>query len=156
MSVRLVTPFTHVDRRSAPKGTPDLLTGRWAILDSSGDAVVPGAVRKGLYLTLEGNRIHIGTNLEFGSSPFDSTNSELLPAVVASNAVALAYGVFIYEVGPEGCDPLHSFTVGDLVATDNFGRIVAASGGNELGKVEAVTTDGDGHVTLLRVRTLGI
>lgn len=156
MSVRLVTPFTRVDRRSAPIGSGDILTGRWVVLDASGLAVVPGAVRKGLYLALEGNLIHIGGTADFGSSPFASTKSEALPAVLASGALALAYGAFIYEVGPEGCDPTHTFTVGDLVTTDNFGRIVAASSGNEIGKVEAVTTDGGSLVTLLRVRTFGL
>lgn len=156
MSVRLVTPFTRVDRRSVPIGAGDILTGRWVALDANGLAVVPGSARKGLYLALEGNLLHVGGTADFGSSPFASTKSVVLPAVLTSGALALAYGAFVYEVGPEGCDPAHSFTVGDLVATDNFGRLVAASGGNEIAKVEAVTTDGGALVTLIRVRTFGL
>jgi hypothetical protein len=158
MSVRLVTPFTQVNRRSVPIGAGALLTGRWATLDANGLAIVPGAVPViGGYLILEGSLIHVGDETDFsGSAPYASTDSNVLPSVAASGQVALAYGVFVFEVGPEGCDPTHAFSPGDLVTIDAYGRIIAASGGNQIGKVEAVSTDASALVTLLRIRTLGI
>jgi hypothetical protein len=153
--LRTVTPFTSVKRRSAPIGGSDILTGRWVTINGSGLVVAPGsAAPDALYLALEGSQIHVGSPTDFGSSPYPSTNFNELPSVVASGQLALAYGQFIYEVGPEGCDPTHTFSVGDLVTSDAYGRLVAAGGGNQIGVIESVTTDTSAHVTLLRVRTL--
>src|SRR4051812_48176072 len=134
MSVTLLSPFTQVFRRSAPKGTGDLLTGRWALVDASGQAVVPGgdAAKPGKYLILEGNVGHKGTNLEFDSSTKASTNSFSLPSVNAQGEVALAYGVFRYKVGPEAFDNVDvvnngaNYAVGKLLTDDAYGRLVPA------------------------------
>ena len=157
MAVKILSHFTATQRRSAPRGTGDLLTGRWAAVDANGQAVVPGAGSKiGLYLVLEGNLIHIGSPTDFDTSPFPSTNSEQLPANKASNQVALAYGVFRYEVGPEGCNPGASYSVRDLVTSDNFGRLITTTDEElALGSVEAVTTDTSSNVTKLVIRTFG-
>jgi len=158
MSVMLLSPFTQVFRRSAPKGVGDVLSGRWFAVDASGQVVPPVAGSAGNYLCLEGNRGHKGSNLEFAAGPaFASTNSFTLPSVVQSGECALAYGVFRYEVGPEGCDPLAVGlqTVGTPVAVDGAGRLVVAAGpAAVIGKVEAVATDVNG-ITKLTVRTYG-
>lgn len=153
----LLTPFTQVHRKSAIKsaGNTQLLSGRWATLDAAGEAALPGAgAKQGLYLVLEGSHQHIGDNTEFGAAPHDSTNAVELPSVKAAGAVGLAYGVFRYRVGPEGCDPTQTFNVDDLVAVDNHGRIIPVGGGVAIARVEAVTTDANG-VTELVLRTLG-
>jgi hypothetical protein len=155
MSCELLTPFTQALRRSAIKGE-SLLTGRWAAIDANGQAVAPGAgSKRGLNLVLEGTHIHTGSNLDFGSAAaMNSTKNEELPSVKAVGAVALAYGVFRYKVGPEGCDPAQSYTVGDLLDVDAYGRLIPASDdGDEVGRVEAVATDANG-VTELVVHTL--
>lgn len=128
MAVELVTPFSQVLRRSAIKGSGDILTGRVVAVNSTGQVVSPGTQRLGLYLALEGNLIHIGGNLstDFGAaSPFASTNAKALPSVVPTGACALAYGVFRYRVNAEGFDPAATYTVGQAVRTDADGRLVA-------------------------------
>jgi hypothetical protein len=162
MSVMLLSPFTQVFRRSAPKDTPDVMTGRWFAVNAAGLVVVPGTDGLlGLYLCLEGNKGHKGSNLEFGNvgTGYASTNSFTLPSVVQSGECALAYGAFRYEVGPEGCDPLSAgpgslAEVGTLVAVDQYGRIIPAGANVPIGKVEAVATDANG-ITKLTVRTFG-
>jgi len=159
MAVQLLTPFTQVFRRSAPKDTADLLTGRWVAIGSTGKAAVPGGGAKvGLNLVIEGNKGHKGTNLEFGNAGtgYASTNYFTLPSVAQSGEVALAYGVFRYQVGPEGCDPTAhaSLAVDALVAVDAYGRIIPVGDGVAIGKVEAISTDANG-VTLLTIRTFG-
>jgi hypothetical protein len=167
MSVMLLTPFTMVNRRSVPMGggdtvfnpTDDFLTGRWCVINASGEAVLPGNYHKvGAYLILEGNLGHNGTAEQFGnaSTGFASTSSFELPSTQQSGELALAYGVFRYQVGPEGCDPTRTFTVDGYVSIDGYGRIVPAGTGDcATGKVEAVTTDGSGNVSQLVIRTIG-
>lgn len=159
MAVELLTPFTMVNRRSAPKpAANDVLTGRWIALDTDGTVVAPGTKNvAGLYLCIEGSLGHKGTNLEFGNSGagYASTKSFEYPSVKQSNECALAYGVFRYKVGPEGCDPAATFAVDDLITIDAYGRVVPATTGDEtMGKVEAVATNDNG-VTELTVRTFG-
>lgn len=162
MSVELTTPFTMVNRRSAPMNSADILTGRWVTLDGSGIVVSPGTVRKGLYLVLEGKLGHKGGPTDFGgSTPFASTKSFEFPSAKAADAAGLAYGVFRYKVGPEGCVPSSTeaalFAAGSLVTIDNDGRVVAtgATAANAIGKAEAVSVDGGGLVTEVHVRTFG-
>ncbi len=156
MSVTLLSPFTQVFRRSAPIGdSGDILTGRWATVDASGEVVPPVAGEAGAYLVLEGNVGHKGDSTEFDDSSKDSTNSFSLPSVVAQGEIGLAYGVFRYEVGPEGFDNDDPPDAGDLVTTDQYGRLVGATGGNEIAKIEAITIDDDGGVASAVVRTLG-
>lgn len=156
MSCEIKSILSLVQRRSAPAGATQILTGRLVTLNVNGEAVYPGAgTKRGLYLVLEGTHIHKGTNLEFGTTPFNSTNAEELPAAKASKQVALAYGIFRYTVGPEGCDPAASLSVGALVEVDAAGRLIAVTtADNAMGKVEAVTTDANG-ITSLTIRTLG-
>jgi hypothetical protein len=170
MSVMLLTPFTMVNRRSAPMGgitatynpSGNYLTGRWALINASGEAVVPGIGHvKGAYLVLEGNLGHNGDPTDFGADTtgYASTSSFELPSVQQSGELALAYGAFRYQTGPEGCDPTQSFTVDGYVTLDGYGRIVpAGSAGVATGKVESVTTgvfNGSSLVTELVVRTFG-
>ena len=165
MSVMLLTPFTMVNRRSAPMGpaqsqynpSDDFLTGRWGVINAAGEVVLPGAGPvRGCYLILEGNLGHNGTAEEFEvSPPYMSTSSFELPSVQQSGEVALAYGVFRYEVGPEGCDPKANFVNDGYVQVDQWGRIVpSGTGGISIGKVESVATDANG-VTQLVIRTFG-
>jgi hypothetical protein len=149
-----------VNRRSAPKHAGvDVLTGRWFALNNAAEVILPGSSNKpGLYLAVEGNLGHKGTNLDFGNAGagYASTVSFIYPSVQQSNECALAYGVFRYEVGPEGCDPADAGLVTDaLVTVDQYGRIITAGSGDvAMGKVEAVTRDANG-VTKLVVRTFG-
>lgn len=155
MTTEILSQFSETKRRSVSSGTSDLLTGRWMALDANGQAVVPGgADKEGLYLLLEGDLIHIGSPTDFGVSPFASTKTEALPTVQAVGAVALAYGIFRYRTGPEGCKPDDTFAVGDAVGVDAFGRIIAG-GTVKHAIVEAVTTDVGNNVTELVLRTLG-
>ena len=166
MGVMLLTPFTMVNRRSAPMGgtsvwnpAGNFLTGRWGVENSSGEIDLPGtnAIR-GIYLILEGNLGHNGTNLQFGNAAagFASTSSFELPSVQQSGELALAYGVFRYQVGPEGCDPLATFTVGHYVSVDQYGRIIPSGSSEDvIGKVESVTSNASG-VTELVIRTFGV
>ncbi len=157
MSVELKSIFSEVKRRSVPKNSAgQLLTGRWVTINGSGEAAYPGAGSKaGLYFLLEGSHVHLGTNLEFsGSGNHDSTNAEALPSNAASLAMALAYGQFIAKVGSEGVDPAASLNVGDLVAVDAYGRLIAVGGGIAVAKVEAITTDANG-ITSLTFKALG-
>lgn len=154
----LLSIFTGVDRRSTTvaDGVTHLLSGRWAVIDANGQAKYPGAGDKlGMYLVLEGTHRHIGDNTEFGAAPHNSTNAVELPSVKAAGAVALAYGVFRYRVGPEGCNPAETFNVEDMVTVDAYGRVIpSAVAGDEVARVEAVSTDANG-VTELVLRTLG-
>ncbi|HSW49532.1 MAG TPA: hypothetical protein VLH09_05120 [Bryobacteraceae bacterium] len=157
MSCEIKSVLSLVQRRSAPAGASQILTGRWVTLNGNGEAVYPGAgSKRGLYLVLEGTHIHKGTNLQFaGSGSYDSTNAEELPAVKASKACALAYGCFRFQVGSEGCAPGASLTVGALVDVDAAGRLIASLAATDaMGKVEAITTDANG-ITSLTIRTLG-
>lgn len=165
MAVTLVTPFYQVTRRSAIKGTASVQTGRLVAVNSAGQVVSPGTQRLGLYLAFEGDIIHIGGNLstDFGaSSPFSSTNFTTLPAGAATGAVALAYGVYRYTVGPEGFDPAATYTVGQVVRADADGRLVAV-GAEASGTavqdvayavVESVSV-ANSRTSELTVRTLG-
>lgn len=155
MGAQLLSQFTNTHRRSAIRGSDELLSGRWAAIDANGQAVLPGAGSKiGLYWLLEGNRQHIGSPTDFGGSPFPSTNFVELPAVQASNAVALVYGDFRAEVGPEGVDPAAAYNVRDELEVDNFGRLVPLAAGVTAAVVEAVTTDVGGNVTSLTFRSV--
>lgn len=155
MAVEILSQFSETKRRSVISSSGTLLTGRWVTIDSNGQAALPGAANvKGLYLLLEGDYIHIGDPTDFGTAPFDSTSKEELPSNKAVGAVAIAYGIFRYRTGPEGCDPAATFNVGDAVSVDQYGRIVAATT-VENAIVEGVTTDSGGNVTELVLRTLG-
>lgn len=156
MACNIVHPglsLTNIRSRPAAVGTTPL-TGRWFALDSTGRVIVPGTQRRGLYLAIEGVNLHVGSPTEFGSSPFASTNFVALPASVASGECALAYGAFVYTVGPEGCDPTAALTPGTEVASDAFGRLVSVgSEDTAIGMVEARTVDGSSNTLTLTVRT---
>jgi hypothetical protein len=162
MAVDLLTPFSAVLRRSAQVASgSSALTGRWVKVNASNQVVAPGTTRQGCYLCLEGTLLHTGSNTEFGAStPFASTKSAVLPSNAAAGACALAYGVFRYAVGPEGCDPTATFAVNGLATIDNDGRLTPQAAGadaedNSVAVVEGITLDGASKVTLLTVRTLG-
>jgi hypothetical protein len=60
MALNLLTPFTQVPRRSTAYDTTanggiGLITGRWAVINSSGLATLPAAGVGGVYLVLEGS-----------------------------------------------------------------------------------------------------
>lgn len=161
MGVRLLTPQNKPHIRSAPRATGvDLLTGRFGVIDVNGQVALPGSgSKKGCYLIYQGTRDHIGTRTDFGAGPsYASTSYVDLPAVTASGEVAIVRGAITIEVGPEGFDPAASYAVGDEVEADAVGRLVVDStpGGDEIGRVEVVTTDGSGNVILLRVALFGI
>lgn len=151
MSVNLLTPFTMVPRRSAPVASGvTLFTGRWATINAAGEAVLPTAGGVGL-LVLEGNKIaKEGTT--FGAGPtFTPAESIALPsnAAAASNSVALAYGVFRFDVGPEGFD-VTGLAVEDGLELDAAGRLVKLASGTRVATVEAVSA------SKLVARTLGV
>ena len=157
MAVTIIHPgLNEVPRRSRPKvvGT-SILSGRWVALDSTGRVILPGSQALGLYLALEGDLLHIGSTTDFGTSPFASTNAVSLPSGVASNEVALAYGSFVYTVGPEGCDPTAALNTGVLAAPDAFGRLVVVAAANATCVIESRVVDGGGLTSLLTVKSLG-
>jgi hypothetical protein len=150
MSVNLLTPFTVVPRRSAPiAASTDLYEGRWAGINSSGEATLPSAGGRGL-LILEGNKKAVeGTT--FGAGPtFTPVQSVALPsnAAAASNQASLAYGVFRFEVGPEGFVAA-SLVAGSGLELDAAGRLVILASGLRVATVETVSA------TKLVARTLG-
>lgn len=170
MLARVISPaFTQVPRISAIRygqggNTPaTLLTGRWCQLDANGNAAVVGTSRdladcQGLYWIIEGTHNHIGTTAEFDGTSKMSTNMVELPSVKAQGAVALVFGVFRGEVGPEGVDNSDhaNYDAGDKLTIDQYGRLIVANGTTDLNVAvaETVTEDANG-VTSLVFRTLG-
>lgn len=160
MSVQIVSPgLTLANRRSAPRAAgTEVLTGRWVALNSTGYVVPAGsASRLSLQLALEGTLKHTGGPTDFGAAtPFASTKYASLPSAQANGEIALVRGSFVYETGPEGCDPAAAagLTVGAEVAVDADGRIVpigAAPADVAIGTIEARTLDGAGKITKLRI-----
>jgi hypothetical protein len=156
MALNLLTPFTTVPRRSTAYDTTanggiGLITGRWAIINSSGLATLPTAGIGGAYLVLEGSTqpdptqtTTIGAGPAYLPAPLVS-----LPSSVAAGQVALAYGVFRYTVDIEGFDPT-ALVVGSALQVDAVGRAALLSGSNiRIGTVEGVTS------TNLIARTTG-
>lgn len=156
----IVSPaFTFTPRRSGKKAdaASQILSGRWVVINADNQLAYPGSGRAGgagLYWVLEGTHNHVGTNLEFDGSSKASTNADLLPSVAAQGAIGLAYGVFVGNVGPEGCDPAMEVEVGDALEIDQYGRLVPFYEGEKIAIVEAITTNDDG-VTRLVFRALG-
>jgi hypothetical protein len=142
--------------RSVATQLTALLTGRWVMVNGSGLAVLPSAGFLNSYFVCEGMRRHTGTPTDFGNAGagYASTVYENLPAPQASGQVALGYGIFRAEVGPEGTDPEDAVTVvGDLLKVDIYGRLVR--GGNSTDAVaycEGVLRDTGGKITKLTFR----
>ncbi len=158
MAVSIINPgLNEVPRASRSKlAATDILSGRWVFVDASERCVLPGSQASGLFLALEGNLIHTGTATDFGGSPFASTAAVSLPSAVANNEVALAYGNFLYVVGPEGCDPSAALNNGVLAKPDAFGRLIVASGQADATCVILKrVVDGGGLTTQLTVRSMG-
>jgi hypothetical protein len=156
MALNLLTPFSTVLRRSCAydataNGNLGLITGRWAVINSSGVATLPAAGVGGAYLVLEGNTqpdptqtTTIGSGPGYLPAPLVS-----LPSSVASGQVALAYGVFRFTVDIEGWATA-GVSVGSGLQVDAVGRLVILSGSNvRVATAEAVTS------TNLIARTLG-
>lgn len=141
--VNLLTPFTQVPRRSCPIASAvTLYSGRWANLDSSGNAIVATGGVAG-YLVLEGNALAltVDTNKVV-------LTSVALPSAVAANAAALAYGVYRATVDAHGYI-ITSINVGDGLELDSSGRLIKLASGVRVATCEAVST------TALTFRTLG-
>src|SRR5271170_4941257 len=141
--LNLLTPFSTVPRRSSAydataNGGLGLITGRWAVINSSGLATLPAAGVGGAYLVLEGNTqpdptvtTTIGAGPAYLPAPLVS-----LPSSVAAGQVALAYGVFRYAVDIEGFDPA-SLIIGSPLQVDAVGRAALLTGTNiRIGTVE--------------------
>jgi len=157
MAVELLTPFSMVNRRTAIKGSTEVLTGRWVQMDGTNTVTASVDPTKGdFYLALEGTELHVG-----GPSDFDvtanSTDFTYLPSVEAVGAIGVAYGQFRYHVGPEGVDQsVAAFAAGDTVYLDTYGRLNKTAGGSNkaVAVVESVTGTQSAY-TDITVRTLG-
>jgi hypothetical protein len=139
MSIELLTPFSMVNRRTAIKGTNDVLTGRWVQLDSANKVTASvDPTKGGSYLVLEGNLLHTGGPADFSGAA--STLFTRLPSVDAVGALGVAYGIFRYHVGPEGVLQSDAFTVGAPVYLDSAGRITLVNAGSaiKVGVIESV------------------
>lgn len=139
MAVELLTPFSMVNRRTAIKGTNDILTGRWVQLDGAGKVTASvDPTKGGSYLVLEGTLLHTGGVADFSGAA--STVYTRLPSVDAVGALGIAYGIFRYHVGPEGVlQSDASFAVGVPVYLDSAGRLITTAGAAlKVGVVEAV------------------
>jgi len=143
LDVNLLTPFTQVPRRSCPiASATTLYSGRWATLDTSGNAVVASAGLAG-YLVLEGNAVALTVD-----SNKVVLTSDALPSAVAANACALAYGVYRATVDAHGYI-LGSIAVGDGLELDSSGRLIKLASGVRVATCEAVSA------TALTFRTVG-
>lgn len=139
MAVTLKTPFTVVNRRSGIKGSGDVLTGRWVQLDANGKVTTLDPTKGGSYFVVEGNILHTGSATDFSGAT--STKYVNLPSVDAVGAIALAYGVFRVEVGPEGVlQSDANFAVGAPLYLDSSGRLITTAGSAiKVAVVESVT-----------------
>jgi len=157
MALNLLTPFTQVPRRSTAYDTTanggiGLITGRWAVINSSGLATLPAAGVGGVYLVLEGSTQPDPTQTTtIGAGPgFLPAPLVTLPSTVAAGQVALAYGVFRFTVDIEGFASA-SLAVGSGLQVDAVGRLVILSGSNiRVATVEAFTS------TNLIARAIGV
>jgi len=129
MSVQLLTPFTQVDRRSAAVYTSvKPVSGSWVTTNSSGEAILPTSAGQGnVSFVLEGIRqptlAATIANTGIASEYVD------LPSAVAANQVALAYGIFRFEVGHEGyIAAVETADPGDLLYVDTNGRLSKTAG----------------------------
>jgi hypothetical protein len=158
--LRIITPFTDVNIRSKPAAASvKLLEGRWAALNSSGEALLPADAATGVYLIVEGLQT-VKTGLAASAYdvttphlPTDATNLVNLPSAVAANQVALAYGIFLFSVTPVGF-VLGTLAAGKALKVDDSGRLIEWTSGvdpipSRIAIVEAVSAD------LLVARTLG-
>jgi hypothetical protein len=156
MALNLLTPFSQTLRRSTAydataNGGLGLITGRWAVINSSGVATLPAAGVGGVYLVLEGNTQPDPTQTTvIGAGPgYLPSPLVTLPSSVASGQVALAYGVFRFTVDLEGFAAA-SLAVGSGLQVDAVGRLVILSGSNiRVATVESFTS------TNLIARTTG-
>lgn len=129
MSIQLLTPFTQVNRRSmavAAGVTPT--TGLWVSQNAAGEAILPASAGQGLVsLAIEGLRKPSET-ATFDGSNIPSAYASL-PSAVAANQVAVAYGVFRFEVGPEGfTTAVESTSPGDLLYVTTAGKLDTTAG----------------------------
>lgn len=129
MSVQLLTPFTQVDRRSAAVATGvKPLSGTWISKNAAGEAILPTAAGQGnVELVLE------GLSKPSEKATFDGSNVPSaivdLPSAVAANQVALAYGIFRFEVGPEGfTTAVETATPGTLLYVTTAGKLDTTAG----------------------------
>lgn len=144
MEVNLLTPFLQVPRRSvAVAAGVKHYTGRWASLNSAGEAVLPTAAGPG-YLVLEGTHEALAVD---GSKVV--TSEVALPSAVAANQVALAYGVFRAEIDTHGFI-LGTIAVGDGLELDASGRLIKLAAGVRVATCEAVSA------SKLVIRTLAV
>lgn len=140
MAVELLTPFTSVNRRSVPKDSSTIvLTGRFYAINSSGNIVVPTLGQVGVYLAVEGDRLHIGGPTEFTAGA--STNYVLHPAVTATGHCALAYGIYRVKIGPEALSQALTFAVGQALKVDTLGRLTndTVTDATTVAFIEAIT-----------------
>jgi hypothetical protein len=156
MAVELLTPFTAVNRRSAPKASsnPIILTGRFYAIDSTGSVALPALAAVGVYLAVEGDRLHIGSPSDFSAGA--STNYVLHNAVTATGHIALAYGVYRVKIGPEAVDQAITLALNDKLKVDTLGRLTNATvvDDNCIAYVEAFTGT-TGAYTDVTIRTTG-
>jgi hypothetical protein len=143
MDVMLLTPFSTVPKRSvAVADSVTLYSGRWAEIDTDGNAIVATGAKAG-YLVLEGTKLALTVD---GSH--DVLTDVALPSAVAANQVALAYGIYRAVVDAQGFVGT-SVDVGDGLELDNKGRLVVLAAGVRVATCEAITSD------QLTFRTLG-
>ena len=123
--------FVDTPRRSISVAatTTQILTGRWVIKNSSGNAVYPTTLgMPGAYWVLEGTIGHVGTAAEFTSAL--STNYITYPSNSESKSITGVYGSFVASVGPEGVNPnidstpTGNYAVGTALTVDTYGRLV--------------------------------
>lgn len=151
MAIQLLTPFTMVARRSVTVAAGvQPISGTWVSFNAAGEAVLPAAAGQGnVELVLEGVR------KPSEKATFNATNepSELvtLPSAAASNTVATAYGVFRFEVGPEGFTPaVETATPGTLLYVTTTGKLDTTGGSGAV----AVAVVEQASATKLVARTL--
>jgi hypothetical protein len=127
--INLLTPFTQVDRRSMQvySGVKPL-TGTWVTNNPAGEAILPTAAGQGnVSLVLEGLTVP-KANATFDGNNVPSALADL-PSAVAANAIAVAYGIFRFEVGPEGFETaVESASPGALLYVATSGKLSLTAG----------------------------
>jgi len=128
MSVQLLTPFTQVDRRSAAAASGvKPLTGIWVSQNAAGEVILPTSAGQGnVSLVLEGLTIPGKAATFTAGVPSILVD---LPSAIAANQVALAYGIFRFEVGHEGfVDAVETASPGDLLYVHTTGQLSKTAG----------------------------
>jgi hypothetical protein len=129
VSVNVINPSFGGDLRRSiqvKSGVTTLMTGRWCAIDANGQALKPTAGQAGVQLMLEG-QVKPSVDATFAATTNEPSATAQMPSAIAANAVATVFGVYRFEVGPEGyVEAVESAGANTKLAVDAEGRLKVA------------------------------